>query len=509
MGNLSSQDIKSALGSVEAIAREGQSREVLQALPVAVYTTDAEGRITYFNDAAAELWGQKPELGTNEWCGSWRLDWPDGRPMPYDQCAMAVALKENRAIRGAEAVAERPDSTRIPFLAYTAPLRDESGALTGAINTLVTITKRKRAARVSRQKTPVAQDFFTGGGEMGALMRAKDWSETPIGPVEGWSLSLRMMVSFLLANRFPLLLWWGPEYVSIYNDAYRPVLGAKHPRSLGQSVRECWAEIWDLLKPLIDTPFEGGPATWMDDLPLEVNRHGFVEETHFTIAYSPVPDETAPNGIGGVLATVHEITEKVIGERRIAALRDLGARTAEGKTAEEACAIAAQALAGHARDIPFALLYLVDEAGQRARLVGATGVGKGEAAAPVALELDRVAGRDTEWPLAEVLRSGTGVTVENLSRCFSNVPAGPWSDPPHTAVVVPIKSNIAHRLAGFLIAGASPRLKLDDHYRGFFDLAAAQIATAIANARSYEEERKRAEALAEIDRAKTPVLLEH
>ena len=77
-----SQDIKSALGSVEAIAREGQSREVLQALPVAVYTTDAEGRITYFNDAAAELWGQKPELGTNEWCGSWRLDWPDGRPMP-------------------------------------------------------------------------------------------------------------------------------------------------------------------------------------------------------------------------------------------------------------------------------------------------------------------------------------------------------------------------------------------------------------------------------------------
>lgn len=95
------------------------------------------------------------------------------------------------------------------------------------------------------------------------------------------------------------------------------------------------------------------------------------------------------------------------------------------------------------------------------------------------------------------------MTVENLSRRFSNVPAGPWSDPPHTAVVVPIKSNIAHRLAGFLIAGATPRLKLDDHYRGFFDLAAAQIATAITNARAYEEERKRAEALAEIDRAKT------
>ena len=120
------------------------------------------------------------------------------------------------------------------------------------------------------------------------------------------------------------------------------MLGAKHPRSLGQSVRECWAEIWDLLKPLIDTPFEGGPATWMDDLPVGGQSPWLRRGNAFTIAYSPVPDETAPNGIGGVLATVHEITEKVIGERRIAALRDLGARTAEGKTAEEACAIAAR-----------------------------------------------------------------------------------------------------------------------------------------------------------------------
>ncbi len=148
---------KSDLGSVEAIAREGQSRELLQALPVAVYTTDAKGRITYFNDAAAELWGQKPELGTNKWCGSWRLYWPDGRPMPHDQCPMAVALKENRAIRGAEAVAERPDGTRIPFLSYPAPLRDESGALTGAVNTLVDITESKHPGRVTRRLKAIVE----------------------------------------------------------------------------------------------------------------------------------------------------------------------------------------------------------------------------------------------------------------------------------------------------------------------------------------------------------------
>jgi len=170
----------------------------------------------------------------------------------------------------------------------------------------------------------VAPAFLAGGGEMGALMRATDWSQTSLGPVESWSPTLRMMVSFLLANRFPLLLWWGPHYVSIYNDAYRPILGKKHPRSIGQPVRECWSEIWHILKPLIDAPFNGGPATWMEDLELEIERSDFAEETHFTVAYSPVPDETAPRGIGGVLATVHEITEKVVGERRVVVLRDLG-----------------------------------------------------------------------------------------------------------------------------------------------------------------------------------------
>jgi PAS domain S-box-containing protein len=127
------------------------SRPLLDALPLAVYTTDAGGRITYYNEAAAELWGHRPVLGKNEWCGSWRLLWPDGRPMRHDECPMAVALREKRPIRGAEAAAERPDGTRVPFLAYPTPLWDESGALVGAVNTLVDITERKRA-EVSGQR---------------------------------------------------------------------------------------------------------------------------------------------------------------------------------------------------------------------------------------------------------------------------------------------------------------------------------------------------------------------
>jgi PAS domain S-box-containing protein len=338
---------------------------------------------------------------------------------------------------------------------------------------------------------------------MGELIRAHDWSETPLGPIDGWSLSLRTMVSFMLANRFPLLLWWGPEYISIYNDPYRPVLGAKHPWALGKPVRECWSEIWDVLRPLIDAPFHGGPATWSDDLSLELNRHGFLEETHFTVAYSPVPDESAPTGIGGVLATVHEITEKVVGERRITALRDLGTRSAESKSVEESCGVAVAALANYRKDVPFAAVYLFEDSFRRARLTCATDMDEAESVASPVIDIGITAAFDRPWPILDLLRSQKMCVVQNLADRFSKLSSCPWSDRPHTAAVVPIKSNKAHQLAGFLIAAVSPRLRLDDQYRSFLDLVAAQIATAISTARAYEEERRRAEALAEIDQAKT------
>ena len=126
------------------------SQEAVQALPTAIYTTDAEGRITFYNEAAAALWGCRPELGKSEFCGSWKLYWPDGTPLPHDQCPMAIALKEGRPIRGVEAVAERPDGTRIPFIPYPTPLRDADGNITGAINMLVDISQRKEAETLQR-----------------------------------------------------------------------------------------------------------------------------------------------------------------------------------------------------------------------------------------------------------------------------------------------------------------------------------------------------------------------
>lgn len=354
---------------------------------------------------------------------------------------------------------------------------------------------------VSDAKNPTAQPVaWLGGGEMGARIRAFDWTKTALGPSETWSPALRATLGVMLANRFPLLLWWGPDYISIYNDAYVPILGNKHPNALGLPVRECWSEIWDILRPLIDTPYSGGPSTWIEDFELHIQRLGRPEETHFTVAYSPVPDDTASHGIGGVLATVHEITQNVIAERRVTILRDLGVRAAEG-TAEETCRAAAEILTHHGKDVPFALLYLVEVDGQRARLAATAGVERGKDISPLVMQLDQIA-PENAWPLAAVFRHQEMVAVTDLKARFKVTPPGPWADPPHSAVVVPIRSNKANELAGFMVAGVSAHLTFDKLYGGFYELMAGQIATAIANARAYEEERKRAQALAEIDRAK-------
>jgi len=353
-----------------------------------------------------------------------------------------------------------------------------------------------------KSKTAADHPVFVDGGEMRALMRSFDWSSNRLGPPESWSPTLQATTRMLLANCFPMLLWWGPDFLQIYNDAYRPVLGLKHPHAaLGRPLRECWSEVFHIVGPLAQKPFEGGPATWMEDILLEVNRFGYWEETHFTIGYSAVPDPAASGGIGGVLATVHEITQKVVAERRLAAIRELSTRSFEAKTIQEACDVAASTLAHYPHDVPFALIYLADETGDTARLMSETGVSGFPALRPEVIDLSREPG--DLWMLASSRRQSQAVVIDDLQRKAGATPAGPWPDPPDTAAIVPIPSIIAGQPAGFLVAGISARLRFNDSYREFLELYCAQIATAITNSRAYEEERKRAEALAEIDRAKT------
>jgi PAS domain S-box-containing protein len=341
--------------------------------------------------------------------------------------------------------------------------------------------------------------FAAGGGEMGERLRAFEWSKTPLGALESWPQSLRSAVSFLLPSRAQIVLFWGRDFTTIYNDAYRPVFGAKHPTALGLPARESWSEIWDSqLRELLEGVRSTGEAYWASDLAFFVMRYGYLEETYFDVSYDPVRDETGD--VGGVLCIVTETTLRVQSERRLGTLRDLSLRSMEARTVEAASHGAAQILAENAHDLPFALIYPIDPDGRSARLAGNAGLSRGSAAAPTRIDL---AQNETAWPFAEVLATRRPMLVTDLGECFGALPGGVWPEPTHSALVLPIARSGNDQLAGFLVAGISPRRAIDDTYRDFLGLVGAQIATAIASARAYEEEKRRAESLAALDRAKT------
>jgi PAS domain S-box-containing protein len=341
-----------------------------------------------------------------------------------------------------------------------------------------------------------------GGGDMGALMRGYDWSRNPLGPVVGWPQSLRTAVSMMLASKFPMLVLWGEEYIQLYNDGYRPVLGAtKHPAALGQQARECWPEIWQgTLRPMFGQVMAGGDPIWSEDLLFLLDRNGYLEETYFTFCYSAIRAETGRPG--GVLVTCIETTERVLGERRLLAMRDLGSRSSEARSAEQACEAAAEIL-GRCPDSPFALIYLLDRDGARARLAARAHVDATHDAAAVEISLAGADAARDEWPLRKIAQSGHPELLSDLTDRFGALPGCPWPEPARAALILPLASRGQVALAGFLIVGLNPRRAFDEKYGDFLSLVGGHIAAAVANARAYEEERRRAEALAELDRSKT------
>jgi PAS domain S-box-containing protein len=347
------------------------------------------------------------------------------------------------------------------------------------------------------------QSFLAGSGEMRERTCVFDWSRTPVGPAAKWPHSLTTAVRIMLDSRYPMWLGWGPDFTFFYNDAYaRMTLGPKHPWALGRSAREVWSEIWDDIGPRAESVLRNGQATWDEGLLLFLERRGFPEETYHTFSYSPVPDDQGD--IGGMLCVVTEDTERTIAERRLRTLRELAARTTEeSKSAEDACQTAARTLAGNPHDLPFVLIYLLDDQAQVSKLVGATGLSQDSPAAPRAIDLGVPAASGAGWPLLSAWESGRAEVVADLERRFGPLRCVPWPETIQQAVVVPMAKPGQARPAGFVVAGVSPRLVFDDRYTGFLDLLAGHVATAIANARSYEEERRRAEVLAELDRAKT------
>jgi signal transduction histidine kinase len=331
---------------------------------------------------------------------------------------------------------------------------------------------------------------------MGALMRAHDWAASPLGPVDRWPQSLRTVLNILLDSRYPMYVAWGPDFTQFYNDGYRPILGStKHPAALGGSTRDTFAEIWDFIGPMFDQVMQSGQPTFLEDQILPMDRHGYVEECYFTFCYSAIRDDSG--SVGGVFVTVTETTARVLGERRLRTLRDLGAQATTAQDVPTTLAKAAVVLDQNPHDLPFALVYVVGDDG-RARLAVRTGL---DASHPLAPEFVDMEGGD-RWPLGEARASQAPVIVPIGD---GDAPlARPWDEPMRSAVIVPLNRPSQDAAPeAFMVLGLSPRLAFDDDYRGFASLVAGQLGSALSAASAYEAERRRAQALAELDRAKT------
>lgn len=358
-----------------------------------------------------------------------------------------------------------------------------------------------------------------GGGEMGAMMRATDWSQTPIGPIEHWPQSLKTMIGVVLNNRFPMLIWWGRDLLHLYNDAFLPIMRDKHPAALAAPGRQVWAEIWDIVGPMAKSVQDGGPSIWQQDQQLFLHSGELLEETFFTYSYSPVPG--ADGGVDAVLCTVQETTEKVQVERQIRMVHELSERTALARSEPEAYRLVAEVLGACASDLPFTMIYTTDEHSRVARLAASSGwAGYDGAALPQQLSLDDAS--DTTWPLAELARRGGEILVEDLQARFGALPVTAHGVAPTRAMIFPLGAFAASISAShaapsgaaaplptgappraFLILGMSPHRKRDERYLLTLRAFASQVTTSLATARAYQAESSRAESLAELDRAKT------
>jgi PAS domain S-box-containing protein len=326
--------------------------------------------------------------------------------------------------------------------------------------------------------------IFPGDTGMARRMRAFDWEHHELGPPERWPQSLRTSVRIALTSRQAMCVWWGPRLINLYNDAYAAFLCAKHPGALGQPAATVWPEIWEQIGPRAEFAMRQESGTYDEALPFVVQRRGHPEEVYCTFSYSPIPDDDGD--FGGILCPVSEDTARIIGERQLAVLRELAARSSDARTWQDACHLAASALETNPADLPFALIYVVDPETPSAVLSGSAVIERGTALAPETIALED----ESIWPIGEVVQTQRVVPVSIRSplRLVTQ------------ALVLPLPPSGSMGKGGVLVVGLNPLRAFDDGYQRFLGLVANGIAAAITNGAAYEQERKRAEALAELDR---------
>ena len=343
-----------------------------------------------------------------------------------------------------------------------------------------------------------AWKFLAGGGEMGALLRDLDWAAHALGDPAAWPQSLKTAIRIMLTSSQPIWIGWGQELYFFYNDAYQSIIGGKHPRAVAQPAKIVWQEIWDDIGPMLAQAMTGIEGTYVEEQLLIMERNGYPEETYYTFSYSPIPDDDATPG--GIICANTDDTERVIGQRQLALLRELADRCANARSWADVCRSSAQALQQNPYDLPFALIYMGETENAPLRLLASAGLTPEQGSVAHLLERDA----SLPWPVGRAFASSEVLTVTDLqNRLAGAVPAGAWTRPPAQAAVLRIAPTGEIGPSGLLVAGLNPFRIFDEAYADFLGLVAGQIGAAIANANAYEQERKRAEALAELDRAKT------
>jgi len=266
---------------------------------------------------------------------------------------------------------------------------------------------------------------------MAKVIKAKDWSTTPLGPIARWPQSLRTTVSLVQASSSPISLAWGAAHTQIYNDGYWPICGAKHPISMGQDFRECWASAFPVIGEVYASAWSGRSA-YLEKMRMFLDRYGFLEETWFTFSFSPITDESGR--VGGLFHPVTELTGQMLSERRTQTARDLAIRAATARTREEALRLAAAVFAAANHDVPFAVLYLVDDGAKHAMRIAWAGL-SADAAGPELVDLG--SGR-SPWAVADAYRSGEVVELDDVAGRFAES-VGPYPELPTRALVLPIR----------------------------------------------------------------------
>lgn len=350
------------------------------------------------------------------------------------------------------------------------------------------------------KENTLTRDFLSSDGELGELIRNFDWSQTPLGPLDTWSQSLKTTVNLMLNSTNPIWMGWGPENTFLYNDAYIDVLGInKHPWALGRPASIVWEEIWDFCGPLSDRVYNESKSSSVTDSELFMKRGNFLEETFFSFTYSPVFDESGK--VGGLFCSNFETTNKILSARRSHTLSELSAKSLIEKTIDSACATVADTLRKNPADIPFAVIYLLDKNGNKAEIVQRVGLEKDtEFIFPQTVDLDNPESAAANPVMTEIVTKAKSVVTPVLSQDV--FPKGLAGQPVKDIIGIPLSLS-GNKPLGVIIFGINPTRKLDKEYSTFFEMAAGQVSAAIQNATALQNERKRLEELAELDKAKT------